>query len=201
MRPRRTWLLLVSLLLPTIGRSQADSATTPDPFLRAIEAELDSMYGPLVYLMRPEQRGVYPSLSVAGKRQFLRRFWAERDPTRGTPRNEAEEAFNKRIAVVNRKFHERGEGGGGVPGWRTDRGRIYLEYGPPDITLSRRGPGRTPPFEVWKYTRGKPRKYCFVDVTRFGNYALVYSTDPREPSRPDWRQLLDDQAYEETLRF
>ncbi len=176
-----------------------DPAATPNPLAHAAERELDSMYGPLVYLMRPEERGIYPSLSLTGKREFLRRFWAQRDPTPGTLKNEAEETFNARIAVVNRKFRERGTGD--VPGWRTDRGRIFLEYGPPDITLGRRGPGVAVPFDVWKYTRGKMRKYCFVDLTGFGNYVLVYSNDPAEPSRPQWEVLMGDEYVDEVLRF
>jgi len=197
---RRTSVLLASLLIPPTSRAQMDPAAAPNPLARAAESELDSMYGPLVYLMRPEERGIYPSLSLAGKREFLQRFWAQRDPTPGTPKNEAEETFNARIAVVNRRFHERGTDD--VPGWRTDRGRIFLEYGPPDITLGRRGPGVAVPFDVWKYTRSnKMRKYCFIDLTGFGNYALVYSNDPAEPSRPDWWVLMGDEYADEVRRF
>ena len=184
------WALLL-LAVPAIGRAQGDSTTN--------EARLDSLYAPLVYLMHQDERGIYASLSVGGKRDFLRRFWARRAPTPGTPKNEAQEAYNARIAAVNRKFRE--GGATEVPGWRTDRGRIYLEYGPPDIVLSRRGPGPTLSFEVWKYTRAKLRKYCFVDLTGFGNYVLVYSNDVHEPTRPGWRDLLGDEAYWDALNF
>ena len=181
------------------AQAQADSSRAPDRVANFSEVQLDSLYGPLLYLMQPDERGVYPALSLAGKREFLRRFWAQRDPTPGTPKNEAEETFNARIAAVNRKFREGGTSD--VPGWRTDRGRIYLQYGPADITLGRHGPGVAVPFEVWKYTRGKFRKYCFVDLTGFGNYVLVYSTDPAEPSRPEWRVLLGDEYAADVLRF
>ncbi len=182
--------------------AQADSSPAPpaDRFANLAEGQLDSVYGPVAYLMRPDERGIYPGLTVAGKRTFLRQFWARRDPTPGTPRNEAEETFNARIAVVNRKFRERGTDN--VPGWRTDRGRIFLEYGAPDITLGRRGPGVAVPFDVWKYTRtSKVRKYCFVDLTGFGNYVLVYSNDPAEPSRPQWEVLMGEEYVDEVLRF
>lgn len=192
---------LVGLVAVVSGAAgQADSGGPPDRFSTLSEAQLDSLYGPLVYLMQPDERGIYPELPVSGKRDFLRHFWAQRDPTPGKPKNTAEETFNARIAEVNRKFRE--GGASEVPGWRTDRGRVYLEYGPPDIVLSRRGPGVTPPFEVWKYSRGKVRhKYCFVDLTRFGNYVLIFSNDPREPSRPDWETLLGGDAYEDAVRF
>lgn len=198
---RVTGALLLLLAAGPAAEAQADSLRARDRFDVATEPQLDSLYAPLVYLMHEDEQGTYPSLSVAEKRAFLRRFWARRDPSPGTPRNEAEEAFNARLAVVNRQFAE--HGATEVPGWRTDRGRVYLEYGPPDITLSRRGLGATLPFSVWKYTRStkRPRKYCFVDITRFGTYVLVYSNDPREPSRWDWRQLLGDEGYEDALEF
>jgi GWxTD domain-containing protein len=194
----RPWLLLVSAVIPLLGFRQGESLT--DRLARATESQLDSLYGPLVYIMRPEERGVYPGLTASGKRQFLEHFWAQRDPTPGTPRNEAAEAFNARIAVVNKKF--RVGGANEIPGWRTDRGRIFLALGQPDIMLIRRGPGVRFPFEMWKYTaHGAQRKYCFVDLARFGNYVLVFSTDPHEPSRPQWRQLLGDDEYEDALNF
>lgn len=179
------------LALPTPGWAQADSSTSED--------RLDSLYGPLVYLMRQDEQGSYSMLSVRGKRDYLRRFWARRDPTPGTARNEAEQQFYARIEIANRKFRE--GGAAAIPGWRTDRGRIFIRNGAPDEVLSRPQPASDRPYEVWKYTAGKPRKYCFVDVTRFGNYVLVYTNDLREPSRPDWPRLLSVEAYEDVLRY
>ena len=191
-------IIHIFLALLAVGpavHAQANSSSLRNRFQNATEPQLDSLYAPLVYLMHQEEQGTYASLlSVVEKREFLRRFWARRNP-------KAEKEFNERLGTVNRKFAERGTSE--VPGWRTDRGRVYLEYGPPDITLSRHGPGVKLPFSIWKYTQGKtrPRKYCFVDVTGFGNYVLVYSNDPREPSRSDWRQLLGDDGYADALDF
>ena len=192
-------LLIAVFLAPGTSGAQALGVAARDQLAGASEPQLDSLYGPLMYLMRPDERGIYPELSVDAKRDFLRRFWAQRDPTPGTAKNEAEDSFNARIADVNHRFSIKGTDT--VPGWRTDRGRVYLEYGPPDIVLTRRLPGPNPPYEIWKYTRGKMLKYCFVDVTRFGAFVLVYSNDPREPTRSDWRELVGDKAYEEVVRF
>jgi GWxTD domain-containing protein len=149
--------------------------------------------------MTDQERGLYPGLTVTGKRAYLRQFWARRDPTPGTPANEAREDFYGRIAVANRRY---GEGGNAeVPGWRTDRGRIFIRLGLPDEVLSRPQAGNTFPYEVWKYTRGRLRKYVFADLTRFGNYALIYTDDRQEPSRPDWEGLLGPDAVLEVLRF
>src|SRR5207302_6089931 len=122
---------------------------------------------PLVYLMTTNEQGVFSALSVEGKRTWLRQFWARRDPTPGTARNEQQEDFYRRIAEANRRYREGGSSA--VPGWRTDRGRIFIKYGPADEMLERRQAGSTQPYEVWKYTRGRPLKYVFMDVTRFGN--------------------------------
>jgi len=179
------------------ARAGADTPT--DRFGPASEALLDSLYAPLIYLMTDAERGIYPTLVPDGKRRFLRAFWARRDPTPGTPRNEAQEDFYERIAEANRRFRE--GGAGQIPGWRTDRGRVFLKYGDPDEVLSRPQPGSTLPFEVWKYTRGKLRKFCFMDLTRFGNYSLIYTNDLTEASRPNWRELLGSDAWDEVLRF
>ncbi|HXF95794.1 MAG TPA: GWxTD domain-containing protein [Gemmatimonadales bacterium] len=181
------------------GAAVAAAARPADVFENMAEAQLDTVYLPLVYLMTSDEQGIYPTLSVEGKRHWLRQFWAKRDPTPGTPRNEAQEEFYTRIAEANRRFRE--GGAGQIPGWRTDRGRIFIKYGPPDEVLSRPVAGATNPYEVWKYSRERPRKYVFLDQTRFGNYALIWTDDRREPSRPNWQELLGGEALQEVLRF
>jgi GWxTD domain-containing protein len=170
-----------------------------DAFAGMTEARLDTLYMPLVYMMNTEERGIYDGLSVEGKRNYLRQFWAARDPTPGTPRNEAQEDFYSRIAEANRRYRE--GGAAEIPGWRTDRGRVFIKYGPPDEGLSRPQAEVTAPYEVWKYTRERIRKYVFLDQTRFGNYALIWTDDRREPSRPNWQELLGPDAVQEVQRF
>ena len=199
MTSHSTLAVLCTLVLPTIGRAQADSIHPPDIFEGESESRLDSLYSPLVYIMQHDEQGVYSTLSLGEKREYLRRFWARRDPTPGTLRNEAETQFYRRIEAANREFRE--GGAAAIPGWRTDRGRIFIRNGSPDEVLSRPQPLGGLPYEVWKYTTGKQRKYCFVDLTRFGNYALVYTNDLLEPSRPDWSRLLGYEAYVDVIRF
>jgi len=177
----------------------ADAAPVQDVFASMSEARLDTTYLPLVYLMTAAEQGSYPSLTLEGKRRWLRLFWEKRDPTPGTPGNEAQDDFYKRIADANRRFREGGSAQ--IPGWRTDRGRIFIKYGPPDEVLSRPQAGGTRPFEVWKYTRGRALKYAFLDQTLFGNYVLIWTNDRREPSRPNWQELLGAEAVTEVERF
>ncbi|HYT82070.1 MAG TPA: GWxTD domain-containing protein [Gemmatimonadales bacterium] len=193
------WLLLALATIPAAWAQQGDSSVARDRFVDATEARLDSLYEPLLYLMKADERGIYPALSVKAKRDYLRRFWTRRDPTPGTPENELADEFYARVADANRRFRE--GGAFRIPGWRTDRGRIFIKYGPPDEVLSRPRPPGSLPYEVWKYTRKRLLKYCFVDLTRFGNYALVWTDDRLERSEPNWRQLLGGEAYEEVVRF
>jgi len=152
------------------------------------EAQLDSAKAPLIYLATGEDNlEMFDRLSIQAKRNFLVRFWQSRDPTPGTQRNEAREQFYGAIAYANRTF---GESDRGVPGWRTDRGRIYAKYGAPDDVLDRPRDGRAPPYQVWQFHRGRYRYYIFADRTGFGAYSLMYSNDLQEASRPDWQDIV-----------
>ena len=177
----------------------AEAAPTPDVFADMAEARLDTLYLPLVYLMTADEQGSYPSLTLEGKRRWLRIFWTKRDPTAGTPRNEAQEDFYARIAEANRRYREGGSAQ--IPGWRTDRGRVFIKYGAPDEVLSRPQAGNTRPYEVWKFSRGRSLKYVFLDPTGFGNYTLIWTSDRREPSRPNWQEMLGPEAVIEVERF
>lgn len=66
--------------------------------------------------------------SDESRQAFVDEFWRRRDPTLDSERNEYKEEFYRRRAYANNKFKE------GIPGWRTDRGRIYLIHGDPDRT-------------------------------------------------------------------
>ncbi len=181
------------------GMAGFDIGPARDVFAALTEAQLDTLYVPLVYLMTSEEQGIYPGLTADQKRSFLRQFWAKRDPTPGTPRNEAQEDVYARIAEANRRFRE--GGAAPIPGWRTDRGRTFIKYGPPDEVFQRPQSGNTNPYEVWKYTHVRVMKYVFLDMTLFGNYALIWTNDRREPVRPNWRELLGPGAVEDVMRF
>lgn len=170
-----------------------------DPFARLSEAQMDTLYAPLIYLATSSELGVYNSLTVEGKRRFLRDFWRKRDPTPETPANERMAAFYKRIGDANERYRE--GGAAEIPGWRTDRGRIFIQYGEPDDMLRRPQSGTSYPWEMWKYTKTRVQYYLFVDRTRLGNYALIYSNDRRETSLPNWQSYMNDDALREIANF
>lgn len=179
--------------------AEVTAAPPSDPFAELTETRLDSLYGPTLYLQDSGERNVYDKLSVDGKRNYMRQFWEKRDPTPGTPVNEAMVAYYRLFAEANRRFRE--SGAGDTPGWRSDRGRIFLKYGTPEETLRRPVSEDSPPFEVWKYSRPRQLKYVFLDETGLGNYQLIYTNDRLETSRADWTERLGPRAVEDVLRF
>ena len=60
------------------------------------------------------------------REEFIDEFWVKRDPDKDTEENEFKEEFFSRIEYANTHFFE------GPPGWKTDRGRMYIYFGPPD---------------------------------------------------------------------
>ncbi|MGD2136166.1 MAG: GWxTD domain-containing protein [Gemmatimonadales bacterium] len=177
----------------------AEERQETNAFAELTEDRLDSLYAPLIYIMESDERGVYESLSVEGKRNYLQRFWERRDPTPETARNEMQLAYYALFDEANRRFRE--SGAGDIPGWRTDRGRIFLKRGEPEEVLQRPQSGETPPYEVWKYSRPRQLKYVFLDETGLGNFALIYTDDRFETGRPDWERLLGPEAVVDVRRF
>jgi GWxTD domain-containing protein len=178
--------------------AQQNPPPVADVFETADEARLDTLYGPLLYLLEREEQGVYTTLSVEGKRRFLRQFWRRRDPTPNDPENPAMADFYRGVAYVNGAFRE--GGAAQIPGWRTDRGRIFLKYGRWDAILQR--PSASPrPYEVWKFTRGSGRYYVFQDQSGFGHYVLIGTNDRREAGQPNWSRLLSREGAVEVMQF
>jgi GWxTD domain-containing protein len=100
-------------------------------------------------------------------------FWRERDPTEGTPENEAKTAFYYRIRMANERF-----GVMRMEGWRTDRGQIYIRYGEPDYMVNEPFSPDRYPYQIWYYTRISPnRRFVFVDENEDGDYRLQYPYD------------------------
>ncbi|HEY3836783.1 MAG TPA: GWxTD domain-containing protein [Bryobacteraceae bacterium] len=123
------------------------------------------------------------------REQFVEQFWLRRDPTPDTAENEYREEHYRRIAFANEHFAS------GVPGWKTDRGRMYIRFGPPDEIephpsggtyqrTAQEGGGTSSsfPFERWRYRYlenvGENVELEFVDTTMSGEYHL--SHDPCE---------------------
>ena len=157
--------------------------------------ELDSQYKKwldedVVYIISPEERNAFLHLQTNEEReQFIESFWQRRNPDPDSSENAFKEEHYRRIAYVNEHY------AAGLPGWKSDRGRIYIIWGPPDSIDEHptggeyerpfdEGGGETStfPFEDWHYKYlegiGENIDLEFVDTTMSGEYH--FTTDPSE---------------------
>ena len=103
--------------------------------------------------------------SFTEKRRRYAEFWNERDPTPGTPVNEAMVEYFRRIAYANKNYRSYAEG------WLTDMGRVYIVYGPPDRVDRDPFTSDSKPQETWEYY-GRRLSLVFIDQTGFGDFRL-----------------------------
>jgi GWxTD domain-containing protein len=157
---------------------------------KALKQELSKTYKKwldedVVYIISDEEKKAFKQLSNDEERdQFIEAFWQRRDPTPDTEENEFKEEHYRRIEYANEHF------AAGIPGWRSDRGRMYIMYGPADEveshpsggTYSRpmeEGGGETStyPFEDWRYRYlegvGQEVIIEFVDTCMCGDYHMT----------------------------
>jgi len=144
------------------------------------------------YIITDEERAAFKQLSNDEERDnFIEAFWARRDPTPDTVENEFKEEHYSRIAYANEHF------AAGIPGWKTDRGRIYIMYGKPDEIDSHpsggsynrpmeEGGGETStyPFEDWRYRYlegiGQEIIIEFVDTCMCGDFHMTIDRSEKD---------------------
>jgi GWxTD domain-containing protein len=185
-----------------VARREANKGTDEGYFELMDEKQLNAAKEPLQLIAESGELSRYSKdLSLRAKRRYLTEFWQKRDPTPATPVNETRERFYQAVAYADRKFGEKGRAA--VPGWKTDRGRIYVRNGEPEELLQRPQAGRSPPYEVWRFRSPKDRYYVFLDrADGLGQFQLIFTNDVRENSQPNWRELLHkEEAVEDIGRF
>lgn len=139
------------------------------------------------YIITDEEKKAFNALKTDEEREnFIENFWRRRDPNPDTEENEFREEYYERIAYANEHFAS------GIPGWMTDRGRIYITWGKPDSIESHPSGGSydrpsyegggsttTYPFEIWFYRHldnvGDGIEIEFVDPTGTGEYKIATS--------------------------
>src|SRR6202140_1203632 len=164
---------------------------------RALKQELSKPYKKwldedVVWIITDEERAAFRQLSNDEERDnFIEAFWQRRDPTPDTEENEYKEEHYQRIAYANEHF------AAGVPGWKTDRGRMYIVFGKPDEieahpsggTYERpmeEGGGETStfPFEQWRYRYlegiGQEVIIEFVDTCMCGDYHMTMDRSEKD---------------------
>ena len=190
-----TFVLTVASFL---GFAQ-DPAQSQDPMdkPRNVKPELKKAYKDwlekdVTYIITDEERKAFKKLATDDERErFIEEFWRRRDPDPDTDENEFKEEYYERIAYANEHFAS------GIPGWKTDRGRIWIMYGKPDgqethpmggsyDRPSYEGGGSTTtyPFETWFYRYlpgvGSGIEIEFVDPTGSGEYRLARNANEKD---------------------
>ena len=144
------------------------------------------------WIISDEERAAFKQLSNDEERdQFIEGFWQRRDPTPDTVENEFKEEHYRRIEYANEHFPA------GIPGWKADRGRIYIMYGPADEVESHPSGGTyerpmdegggstsTYPFETWRYRYlegiGQEVIIEFVDTCMCGDYHMTMDRSEKD---------------------
>jgi GWxTD domain-containing protein len=194
-------LVVFSLVLAGTGLFgfAQDRTKSQDPMdkPRNVKPELKKAYKDwlekdVTYVITEEERKAFKKLATDDERErFIEEFWRRRDPDPDTDENEFKEEYYERIAYANEHFAS------GIPGWKSDRGRIWIMYGKPDEREthpsggsydrpSYEGGGNTTtyPFEVWFYRYlagvGSGVEIEFVDPTGSGEYRIARSPDEKD---------------------
>lgn len=146
----------------------------------------------VAYIITADEKKAYNKLTTDEEREnFIENFWRRRDPDPDTEENEYRDEYFERIAYANEKFAS------GIPGWKTDRGRIYITFGKPDGIESHPSGGSyerpsyegggsttTYPFETWFYRHldgvGEGIEIEFVDPTGTGEYRIARNANEKD---------------------
>jgi len=177
--------VLVAQAAPAPAQTRSAPAPQASPWERWVKQDV-------VYIVTDEERKAFSELHTEDEREmFIQQFWERRNPTPGSGTNPFKEEHYRRIAYTNAHF----SGKDGLPGWKTDRGRIYITFGPPDEIDSHPSGGSytkppeagggdvtTYPFEDWRYRwiegLGNNINIEFVDREMKGEFHMTM--DPRE---------------------
>jgi GWxTD domain-containing protein len=194
---------------------------------KAIQREMVGPYGmwlreEVPYIITDRERAAFKMLTTDDEREaFIENFWERRNPNPGSPENEYKEEYYQGIICANERY------GTAIPGWKTDRGRLLIMYGPPEHIDSHpdgeacgrqdsQGTGTpTCPFEEWRYRClpgiGENIVLKFVDTDRDGEYHLAVDPDFKNASllygagswsKTDWfAPLKDVRSYWEHLEL
>ena len=201
---RRTGRLAIALLALTFAvpsglaqKAKTSQGQDPTEKQRNVKPELKKAYKDwldkdVAYIITDEERKAFKKLATDDERErFIEEFWRRRDPDPDTDENEFREEYYERIAYANEHYAS------GIPGWKTDRGRIYITWGKPDEVESHPSGGNynresyegggstsTYPFERWFYRYlpgvGSGIEIEFVDPTGSGEYRIARNPDEKD---------------------
>ena len=191
--PAGIWPPALAAVFLMVSTALVMAAWQANPNINGASSQTgQEIYGPwqkwlnedVIYIISEQEKTAFELLKTDDERQqFLEQFWERRNPTPGAPGNEFKQEHYRRIVYANTHYR------GALPGWKTDRGRIYIRYGPPDEIDSHpsggsynrpesEGGGVAPtyPFEDWRYAHFEQvgsLSIEFVDRTTSGEFRMT----------------------------
>ena len=216
------WLILLLLLTSSAFSEPAQNQKKKKNMDQIKQEEIEDYWKKwlkedVVYIIVPEEAGVFKGLTTEEEREsFVEQFWRRRDPDPRTGNNEFRAEHFRRIEYANENYHA------GIDGWKTDRGMIYIKFGPPDrrerhpiggayLRPIHEGGGGTStfPFELWNYRHlpgiGSDVEIEFVDLSGANLYKMT--SNPFEKDEFFWtpwagNTFMEDTAIEpENIRY
>ena len=152
------------------------------------EEECDLHFERIKYIASNNELDQYEKINdLDSKREFLFNFWSRRDPNPTTPENEFKREFESRVKFVENRFKTFNKSGS-----KTDRGRVYLQYGEPDEMEMHPNDYDKKPYEIWYYNSIEGGViFVFGDITGYSDYELLHSTKRGELRDDSWvRRIL-----------
>jgi GWxTD domain-containing protein len=126
-------------------------------------------YEPLRYIVKSGEYKRLLETADSARDSLVNAFWRERDPDPATAANQLREEFYRRVAFAEMRF---ASANSGKAGWESDRGRIYIKYGPPREVHHQLAEQGAPPYEIWLYP-DLDLHFVFRDKTGSGDFELV----------------------------
>jgi len=157
------------------------------------ESQVEDEFNKAIYIRTDKEIESYKKLTTLdSKRRFLFDFWHKRDMKPETMQNEFKIEYFKRVAESNQKFRQ-----GFTEGWKTDRGRFYITYGPPNDIDKSDMMSDINGYEIWHYDNvegGKIAVFAEQQYNGSGIFELVHSTIRNEYRDDDWLSKLKSKS-------
>ncbi len=165
------------------------AANMSGPLQGLNEKELNEEFAQMFFLTSKDDRNFYKNLSTAhAKREFIASLWQNASAEAALTSGAFRQQFLTRAAEANTRYKSPLR-----PGWKTDRGRVFMLYGPAN-QIERFPSGTTSlPYEIWTYDNLKGQggvTFIFADRTGFNNYEQIHATLQGELQEPDWQRLI-----------
>src|ERR1017187_6303520 len=183
--------ILMIAAVGAIAAWQAQSPAPPAEPQEKVDRYTRWLNEDVVYIIDGRERAAFLSLKTDAERQhFMEQFWERRNPTPGSPDNAFRNEHYRRIGYAVMHF-----GWQAVPGWKTDRGRIYIAFGPPDEIEFH--PEGQPAGASLEATNAPTEEWLYHSIKGIGSNVIMEFVDTAKTG--DFRMTMDPNADKGTF--